>query len=116
MAIAGKKCPECGKSFKPTGLPGHLRFAHGITGEKAIEAARTAQPDNVSTAKRIFEIIDELKELRARKAEVTVLEKKDFWNTDKIAEELKKAIDSEEERLNGELLRLQGKPKRKSIW
>lgn len=116
VAAIAKKCPKCGKVFKPSGLPGHLRFVHNIVGEEAAQLSDSAEADGVSKAKRIFQIIDELKEIRARKAEVTKLDNDDFWNTDKVVKELKAALNSEEDRLNDELLKLQGKPKSKSPW
>lgn len=98
-----KKCPECGKIFKPAGLLGHLRFKHLIPMQEALKLVDDAKPDMVDKAKKIFALIDRLKGIRIRLKELDKMDKSDFFSSDKTVDELREGLEQEEINIREEL-------------
>lgn len=103
-ALTKKACPKCGKFFKPSGLPGHLRWAHGVTSERAVKLTRSALPDKATAYDRVFELIDKIEKIRERKA--TLQEKHGSFFTPDSIREAYAALDEQERRLTKELERV----------
>lgn len=113
-----KVCPKCGKSFKPSGLAGHLRFVHKVKSDTASELTKNAPRDNVSKIDKIFEVYERVNRVRQRmdfvKAHRTDKEK--LFSTDEASDEAMEALKEEESRLTDELRVLQGKTETRDFF
>ena len=117
VQVGEKICPKCGKSFKPAGLAGHLRFAHGFNSEKATEATKTAKINKATSFDGIFELIEKIEKVRERKE---ALEEKysSFFGTPEAIQEALEALEEQEKLLMDEIRRLRGGKRKKgsSLW
>jgi hypothetical protein len=101
-----KACPKCGKLFKPTGLSGHLRFIHGVSGDAARKLWDKSPVDAASMYDGAFDVIEDIEALRERKQ---LVEQKyaSFFTTEQLQQALS-ALDEQEKRLTAELESLKG--------
>lgn len=65
--VRSRICPICGEIVGAKGFSGHLRFAHGITGEKAAEIGKTA-PETLEVLDWADELVGLLERQDAYKA------------------------------------------------
>lgn len=105
-------CPICGEELQPKGLHGHLRFKHGLSGNKL----ETAYEGNVSVERkqqerqtmvdRVSKLHAELREVRRKLKEAEDDDQGGFLSSDDAVEKLKKLYEAEEKRINEELEKL----------
>jgi len=101
-----RECPKCGKSVSLRGLPGHLRFSHGVNSKKVPELIDQSRIDETSKAERVFEIMDELRELRDRLKQVNEMDEGDWFREDKACTMLRELLKKKEKELLNELQEL----------
>ena len=96
-----KACPKCGELFKPSGLAGHLRFVHGLSGDAARKLWGKIPLDPASLYEGSFAIIDNIERVRQRRQRV----KETYGELLKpeVLEQALLALDEQEKRLIGEL-------------
>lgn len=101
-----KACPKCGKLFKPTGLSGHLRFIHGVSGDAARKLWDKSPVDAASMYDGAFDVIEDIEALRERKQ---LVEQKysSFFTSEQLQQALS-ALEEQETRLIAELQSLKG--------
>jgi hypothetical protein len=104
-------CPECGKYFSAQGLNGHLRFTHG----KGVKAVKTAQKKAVISggiaqrARATMELVEQLKQILAKKLELAELDDSDgFFEDEGAAQDARVALELSERELRNELRKLSG--------
>lgn len=115
----GKKlmvtCPVCNEEMQRKGLHGHLRFKHGLTGDKLdktyndnVEAGekQQKQQEHQAMVDRISKLHDELRNVRAKLEEVKAEDRSSFFASDEAADKLRKLYESEEKRIKADLDKL----------
>jgi hypothetical protein len=103
-----KLCPQCGKSFKPAGLVGHLYHIHGVGRRDLLATSRAAVVDASGAAERVMHLIDRLKEVRAKRNELRTMDESERHvlsadYTDDTVKALKKSIEFVESEIIREL-------------
>jgi hypothetical protein len=101
-------CPQCGKTFKPAGLVGHLYHIHGVGRRDLLAVSQAAVVDASGAAERVIHLIDRLKEIREKRDELNTMDESytrflSSGYTDKTVKALKKSIDFIESEIIREL-------------
>ena len=69
-------CPECGKSYKPSGMVSHLIHIHGKKGDEISRAIDSAAKDESSSRfDKILGLMDCLEYIADKRAQMTQLDK-----------------------------------------
>ena len=96
-----KPCPKCGKLFKPTGLAGHLRWVHGLSGDAARKLWERTPLDSASLYDGAFDLMDNIERVRQRRQRVK--ESYGSFFKPEVLERALSALDEQEKRLLAEL-------------
>lgn len=102
-------CPFCSKTnFSKAGLVGHLYHIHGVGGSSRAVAETVTRPNISELTARVFELTEQLRNLRQKRTEAEALENRSWGGlgSDETVEQLCKAYDAAERTIRRELARL----------
>lgn len=102
-------CPVCDKECDPRGLVSHIRLEHGKDKSEVKNVdkiLKKAEPKKADKAKRVFELIDELKEIRKRKEELKEQDNSGWFTDDETIQSLQDGLEQLEIDIVNELEKL----------
>lgn len=98
-----RACPECGKVLTLRGLHGHLRLAHKKSSKEIGKLASKAKVAPLGKMEEVFALLDQLKEINDRFAQVEKLQAASAFSDDGTYEEFWDALVGQEKEILEEL-------------